>query len=237
MTIPSTCEPTFREREQLAKEGALQAVPPESLLAVPCSERMPEPVRIDDHAVDNLRYIREAMERSSAFTSIPGAGGVLIGMTALAAMGMAGLQLGGKGEPRRWMWIWLVEAVVAAIIGAIAIADKARRTETPFMSGAARRFFISYSAPLIAGALLTAGLAASERYELLPALWLLLYGTAFVSSGAFSLRVIPVMGVCFMLLGAAALFVPLESGNWLMGAGFGGLHCLFGWIIARSYGG
>jgi hypothetical protein len=198
---------------------------------------MPEPVRIDDHAVDNLRYIREAMERSSAFTSIPGVGGVFIGVSAFVAMWIAGLELGPKAEPQRWMWIWLLEAVLAAVIGVIAMARKARRTETRFMSGAARRFFISYSAPLIAGALLTFALAMAGRYELLPALWLLLYGTAFVSSGAFSLPVIPVMGICFMMLGCAALFVPLESGNWLMGAGFGGLHFLFGLIIARSYGG
>ena len=193
---------------------------------------MPKPVRIDDHAVDNLRYIREAMERSSSFTSIPGVGGVCIGWTALVAMWLA-----RDPEPRRFLWIWLAEAALAAIIGAVTTARKARNTHTSFLSGAARRFFISYSAPLIAGALLTFALAAAGRYELLPGLWLLLYGTAFVSSGAFSLRVIPVMGVCFMLLGCAALLLPLASGNWLMGIGFGGLHLIFGIIIARSYGG
>jgi hypothetical protein len=198
---------------------------------------MPEPVRIDEHALDNLRYIREAMERSSAFTSIPGRGGIVIGVTAIAAMVIAAGTLAHDPEPSRWLVTWLVEAVIAATIGGLSIALKARRAETPFMSGAARRFFISYSAPLIAGALLTCGVAAAERYELLPGLWLLLYGTAFVSSGAFSIRVIPVMGLCFMLLGCAALLVPLATGNWLMGAGFGGLHLIFGFHIARSYGG
>ena len=194
---------------------------------------MPEPVRIDDHALDNLRYIREAMERSSSFTSIPGVGGAIIGATAIVATWLGSSAI----DPARWMRIWLLEAVVAAIVGAITIAIKARAAETPFMSGAARRFFISYSAPMIAGALLTFGLAAAGHYELMPALWLLLYGTAFVSSGAFSIRLIPVMGVCFMLLGCAALFVPLAGGNVLMGIGFGGLHVLFGILIARSYGG
>jgi len=193
---------------------------------------MPDPVRIDDHALDNLRYIREAMERSAAFTSIPGWGGVVIGATALAATAIA-----GQTEPRWWMIVWLAEAVVAAAVGVISMVLKARRAQTPFMSGAARRFFVSYSAPLIAGALLTWGIAAAGRYELLPGLWLLLYGTAFVSSGAFSIRVIPVMGVCFMVLGCAALLVPFPVGNWLMGAGFGGLHLIFGFLIARSYGG
>lgn len=195
--------------------------------------RMPEPVRIDDHALDNLRYIREAMERSASFTSIPGVGGVIIGISALVAAWIGA----GATEPASWLRVWLIEAILAAIVGAVTIAIKARRAETSFMSGAARRFFVSYSAPMIAGALLTFGLAKAGHYELLPALWLVLYGTAFVSSGAFSIPVIPVMGVCFMLLGCAALFVPPGGGNVLLGIGFGGLHLLFGILIARSYGG
>jgi len=199
---------------------------------------MPQQVRIHDHALDNLRYIREVMDRSSSFTSIPGVGGMVIGLTALVATWAASFSVSAKDpDPERWMRLWLIEAVIAASIGAVAILIKARRPETRFMSGAARRFFISYSAPLIAGALLTFALASAGRYELLPGTWLLLYGVAFVSIGAFSFRVIPVMGVCFMLLGCAALLAPLATGNVLMGAGFGALHLLFGFIIARSYGG
>ena len=114
---------------------------------------------------------------------------------------------------------------------------KARRAGTPFMSGAARRFFISYFAPLIAGAVLTLAVVRGGTLGVLPAVWLLLYGVAFVSSGAFSLRVIPLMGVCFMLFGVLAAFVPLSIGNLLLGAAFGGLHIIFGLIIARNYGG
>jgi hypothetical protein len=114
---------------------------------------------------------------------------------------------------------------------------KWRRTATPFMSGAARRFFVSYFAPIIAGAALTFTLAHRGAYDPLPAVWLLLYGSAFVSSGAFSIRFIPLMGVCFMLLGGLAALVRLPVGNIVLGAGFGGLHVIFGFIIARRYGG
>ena len=105
------------------------------------------------------------------------------------------------------------------------------------MSGAARRFFISYFAPLIAGAILTVTIVRSGDIDVLPATWLLLYGAAFVSSGAFSLRVIPVMGVCFMLAGGIAALLPLSVANLVLGAAFGGLHIVFGIIIARNYGG
>jgi hypothetical protein len=194
---------------------------------------MPHALR--DHAVDNLRYIRDAMERASAFTSIPGWGGFAIGITALVATAIAEPMT--AWNPRRWLATWLIEAVVASTIGGFSMWQKARRAGTPFMSGAARRFFVSYFAPLIAGAVLTLTVVRGGSLDPLPAVWLLLYGAAFVSSGAFSLRVIPMMGVCFMLFGVAAALVPLSIGNLLLGAAFGGLHIVFGLIIARNYGG
>jgi hypothetical protein len=196
---------------------------------------MPDgPLPIHEHALESLRVIRETMERAGSFTSIPGWGGLAIGLTAAGACWVAE---GTVVAPHAWLRTWLIEAVVAAVIGAATMALKWRRTATPFMSGAARRFFVSYFAPLIAGAVLTAALAHRGSFDAIPAVWLLLYGSAFVSSGAFSIPVIPVMGVCFMFLGILAAMVRLPIGNLILGAGFGGLHLIFGFIIARRYGG
>jgi hypothetical protein len=196
---------------------------------------MPEgPLPIHEHALENLRVIRETMERAGSFTSIPGWGGLVIGLT---AAGAAVVAQGAVTAPRAWLRVWLIEAGIAAVIGAATMLLKWRRTATPFMSGAARRFFVSYFAPLIVGAALTFTLAHRGSYDPIPAVWLLLYGSAFVSSGAFSIRVIPAMGVCYMLLGGVAALVRLPVGNLVLGAGFGGLHIIFGFIIARRYGG
>lgn len=189
---------------------------------------------IQEHAYESLRVIRDVMERAGSFTSIPGWGGLVIGLTAIAA---ALLAQGRVTEPREWLKRWLAEAVLAAVIATATMTLKARRAETPFMSGAARRFFISYLAPMSAGAVLTYALAHRGAFDVLPALWLLLYGTAFVSSGAFSIRLIPVMGLCFMVLGIVAALVRLPVGNLILGAGFGLLHIIFGFLIARRYGG
>jgi hypothetical protein len=194
---------------------------------------MPDAAPIHEHAISNLRYIREAMERATAFTSIPGWGGVAIGVTAIAAAAVAQMFV----TRREWLFIWLGEAVLAAIIGLVTMVRKARRAEVSFSSAPARRFFVSYFAPIAAGAALTLLLVRIGSREALPATWLLLYGASFISSGAFSIRVVPVMGVCYMLLGLAACFTPLAIGNILLGAGFGALHVIFGFIIARSYGG
>ena len=197
---------------------------------------MSDPAPIHEHALSNLRYIREAMERAGEFTSIPGWGGFVVGLTAIAAA-ITGNHFLSLQEPRTWLLVWLGEAVLAVVIGGVAMFRKGRRLGVPFDSKPAQRFFVSYLAPIVAGAALTYALGHAGRYDFLPETWLLLYGASFISSGAFSIRVVPVMGVCFMLLGIVACFLPLVAGNVLLGVGFGGLHVIFGLIIARSYGG
>lgn len=187
---------------------------------------------LHEHAAESLRFIRDTMERAGSFTSIPGWGGFIIGVTAIAASIAAQPRSGDA-----WLTAWLIEAAIAAVIGAVTIALKGRRTGTSFTSPTAKRFFVSYLAPMIAGALVTVALWRTGAFAAMPATWLLLYGTAFVSSGAFSIRVVPVMGVCFMVLGAAAAVVPFNVANVMLGFGFGGLHVVFGLIIARRFGG
>lgn len=183
--------------------------------------------------MDNLTFIRRTMERATAFTAVPGWGGVAMGVTALAAAMVAGT----AATPHRWIVTWLVTAVLALGIGGWAMGVKARRAQTSVFSYSGRRFVLSYVPPLLVGVLLTVVLERAGLREALPGTWLLLYGTGVVTGGAFSVRVVPLMGLCFMALGAAALFAPPAWGNAFMAIGFGGLHVVFGLIIARRYGG
>ena len=192
-----------------------------------------KPPALHDRAMDNLRFIRETMERASSFTAVPGWGGAVMGLTALGASAVAARQ------PTRGLWLatWVAEAVLALAVGSLALALKARRAGTTVLSGPGRKFALSYAPPVLAGMLLTVVLWRGGMTSALPGTWLLLYGTAVVAGGAFSVKIVPVMGMCFMLLGAAALFAPAAWGDYLMAAGFGGLHVIFGVIIARRHGG
>ncbi|MBZ5700669.1 MAG: hypothetical protein LAN84_02350 [Acidobacteriia bacterium] len=192
-----------------------------------------EPIPIDLRAADHLRYIRETMQRAGEFTAVPGWGGVLMGFTALAAALLAARQT----TPRAWLAIWLVEALVAFAIAAPAAAHKAHRANLPLLSGPGRKFLLSFAPPLVVGALLTFVLFRAGAVAALPGLWLLLYGAATVTAGAFSVRIVPVMGTCLMALGAAALFAPAHWGDIFMAAGFGALQIGFGGWIARHHGG
>jgi hypothetical protein len=196
-------------------------------------DQSPEPIALGDRAVEDLRFIRRTMEHGAAFTAVPGWGGVAMGLTALAAAMLASVQ----PTAERWLLVWTLEALLAVAIGAVAIHRKARRAHLPVLSGAGRKFFLSFLPPALAGGVLTVALWQAGADSLLPGAWLLLYGAAVVTAGTFSVKIIPVMGICFMVLGVFALLAMPAAGNVLMAVGFGGLQILFGTIIARRHGG
>jgi hypothetical protein len=194
-------------------------------------ERAPDALHA--RAMDDLRYIRETMEGAASFTALSGWGGAIIGLTALPAAYLANR----AATHKQWMWIWLVEAVVGALIGVAMTAGKARRARQPLFGRPGRKFALTFATPMAAGAILTIPLYYGGLTNLLPGMWLLLYGTAFATAGAFSVSAVPVMGLSFMVVGTAALAAPAAWGNLLMAAGFGAVHIVFGALIARKHGG
>lgn len=190
-------------------------------------------VSINERALENLKYIRETMERAGSFTAVPGWGGILMGVSALLTA------LISSRLPTRDLWFaaWLGEALLALAIGSWAMAQKAKAAQAPLLYGPGRKFALSLCPAMIAGAVLTLMLYHNGLFALMPGVWLLLYGVAVVTGGAYSVNVVPIMGVSFMVLGAVALFSPFAWANWFMAAGFGVLQIAFGTVIARRYGG
>jgi hypothetical protein len=142
-----------------------------------------------------------------------------------------------QATPRAWLAVWLIEAFVAVAIAAPAAATKAHRANSALFSGPGRKFVLSFAPPIVVGGLLTYALFHAGLFAALPGVWLLLYGTAIVTGGAFSVRIVPVMGLCLMTLGAAALLAPAAWGDAFMAAGFGIAQIAFGFWIAWRYGG
>lgn len=196
-------------------------------------QRDSEPIALHDRAMDDLRYIRQTMERAGAFTAVPGWGGVAMGCTAVAAAFIASSQ----PTAERWLAVWLATAVVAVAIASLTMARKARRADMSLLDGPGRKFALSFLPPVVAGAVLTAVLFSSGAVAAIPGMWLLLYGAGVVTGGTYSVRVVPVMGLCFMAVGIAALFSPSAMGDIYLAIGFGGLQIGFGIDIARRHGG
>jgi len=195
--------------------------------------REARPSSVGDHAAENLVFIRQAMERSATFTSIPGAGGVAMGTVALVASAIAAAQPSGD----RWLAVWLAAAAIAAIVGLFAMARKARHAGATLTGSTARRFALGMAAPFVAGAAITYELWAVRSFTVMAPSWLLLYGAGVLTGGIFSVPIVRAIGACFMALGIAAIATPPEWGNVWLAVGFGGLHVGFGAYIARNYGG
>jgi hypothetical protein len=192
-----------------------------------------EPRSVSSQAADNLVFIRSTMERSSAFTAIPGAGGAVMGAIGLAAAGVAAQQPIGD----RWLATWLGAAMVAAIAGLFAMVRKARAAGLSLTGVNARRFALGMAAPFVAGAAITYELWAVGNFTVMAPAWLLLYGAGVLTGGMFSVPVVRVIGLCFMAAGIGAILTPPEWGNVWLGFGFGGLQVGFGVYIARYHGG
>jgi hypothetical protein len=145
------------------------------------------------------RYIRETMERAGYFTAVPGWGSILMGLSAMLAAGLASPCAREKLGRRV-----AGEAAVAFALGCWTMIRKAK-TARVFLKGPGRIFALSLCPAMVAALVLTLVLYRHGVFSLLPGLWLLLYGVAIVAGGTYSVRVVPVMGVCFMVLGTAAL--------------------------------
>jgi hypothetical protein len=196
-------------------------------------EPAPEPPALHARAMDNLAFIRDTMEAAGAFTAVSGWGMVAVGTIATVAAIIAS----SRHSAVQSLYVWLGAAVLATIIMLWAIVRKARKARMPLLSGPGRKFVLSFSPPMFVGALITIVLYRAGLAETIPGMWLLLYGTAVVAGGAFSVKIVPVMGICFMLAGTLALFTPTSWNDWIMAAAFGGLHIGFGVPIARRHGG
>lgn len=183
--------------------------------------------------MDNLRFIRQTMEAAGTFTAVSGWGTAVIGLSALAAAALSTL----TDSVARWVFIWLCEAGLSVAVSVYSMALKARAARLPLWSEPARKIVFSFAPPMAVGALLTLVFFERGLIDLLPGVWMLLYGIGVVAAGTFSVRIIPVMGLAFIGMGALALVVPPTWTTACMAAGFGGLHVLFGVLIARRHGG
>lgn len=199
----------------------------------PSRPSLADPEPLGDQALESLRFIRSTMEASTAFTAVPGRGMVAMGLIGAAGAAAAARQ----ASPGAWLAVWLLTGALAAGVGFAAMVLKARAADSPLLVGSGRRFALAFLPPVLAAVLLTFAIARVERHELLPGMWMLLYGVATMAGGTFSVRVIPAMGACFALAGLIALFAPAAWGDASMALTFGALHVGFGAVVWRRHGG
>ncbi len=192
-----------------------------------------DPVNLHVLAMDNLKFIRETMERSNTFTAVPGWG--TVGMGVVALIGAIAARMVPTADA--WLFTWIATATAAVACGFGAMLTKARLAQESVFDSPGRRFWLGLIPTLGAGVILTLVFYRDGNFGLMPGTWLLLYGAGVVTAGAYSVRIVPVMGACIIAIGIAAMAAPVSWGDGFMAAGFGGMQILFGYIIARRHGG
>jgi len=191
------------------------------------------PAALADHAAGQIAFIRDTMVRAGRFTAVSG-----VGMIGAGIVGTVAAVLTPRAAtPEQRLALWCAAAVTAIALSLAFMARKARRSGQSLRAGPARTFALAFAPSLAAGAVLTVALALAGAWPLLPGMWLVCYGAAVVSGGAFSVRAVPVFGTVLIAVGTVTLFLPASMHTWMLGAGFGALHLIFGSFIARYHGG
>ena len=190
-------------------------------------------VALNERAIESLEFIRTTMARSAPFTAVSGAGGMAMGVLALVAAAIAR----SSSSNEQWLTVWVLSAAVAVPVGFVLMRAKARRHDLALWSAAGRRFAQGFVPAIAAGAVLTFGLVRVDAVDVVPAVWLLLYGAGVLAGSSSSVPVLAWLGALFMVLGVASLFTPPALRDLWLAAGFGALQIGFGAYIARNHGG
>jgi len=179
------------------------------------------------------------MENSSSFTGVSGLGYMLAGLSAFLATWIAMQQ----DTAFAWLLVWMAESMVASVLAFGFTISKAHSQGESLRSTTGKKVLFAFLPPMTVGAVLTIFMLQLNAIEILPGIWLCVYGAAVMTAGAYSVAVLPLMGGLFIALGTVVLFINspgpemLYFGNLWLGAGMGGLHLIFGYIIWKDYGG
>jgi hypothetical protein len=188
------------------------------------------PVRLDSHAAATLRYIRSSMEGAVSL-AVPGSAGIVLGLIGLMAAALSS----APSLHEHWLSIWLGSALVAGTAGSILIVRESSLRNLRLAGTPLRKFALCLFPSIGAGLAMTAVHWNGGNLHAIPGTWLLMYGCALIAASAATTRLIALLGGLFALLGFVALLLPDNLQILMLGAGFGGLHMVFGFII-RSTG-
>jgi hypothetical protein len=192
----------------------------------------PEAVPIESRALGTLAYIRTSIESSSSM-DVPGMAGIVMGIIGLLAAIVVSLPRWGA----HWLGIWLAAAAIALVLGGAMVARQIVQRGHARYLGPVRRFLLCLCPALLAGAVLTAVFGTSGMTNVIPGMWLLLYGCAVLSASTVTTagiaRLICIMGALFVALGTMTFALPTTAHTAMLGLGFGVLHIIFGCLIGR----
>ena len=193
----------------------------------------------DAHAAqENLRIIRNLMERSTRYSTFSGLSGVLAGTASIVGclVTRALTTRGGVEDNGAFLLTWSLVIVFAIGADYLLMKRRAKRVGKTIVSQLGKQMLLASAPGLGTGALLTLFLLQHGLMVHVYPVWMLCYGSAVAAVGLFSQREVSSLGAAFVLAGAATLFLPVAFGLPAMGLVFGGFHIVYGLIMSRKDG-
>lgn len=189
--------------------------------------------------IDDLRYIRSTMEKSSKFLTLSGISGVAAGCVALigsvVAYKIVYEKLSFTGSLRIDLLILSALVLILAIaLGVYFSLKKARKSGEKLFNGISYGLFRDGGIPLVVGGVFCLILVSNDCPLLVVAAMLIFYGIALIGFGARSYGDIRVLGGCEIFLGIVAGFIP-RYGLLIWTIGFGLLHIIYGIYMYIRY--
>jgi len=197
--------------------------------------------------IEDLKEIKNIMNRTSRFISLSGLSGVSTGIIALAGVLLA-YQTIFKGHDylvynavelssNSLMYFLLIAIVTLIISIGSAIFFTSRKTKKQKQSvwnSQSQELLFNLLVPLITGGLLCLMLLFKGFVGILPPLTLIFYGLALLNGSKYTLSEMKNLGLIEILLGLAA-FRFIDYGLLFWAFGFGIVQILYGIIIQIKY--
>ncbi len=207
-------------------------------------------------AAEELKVIRQLMERPIRYSTMSGWSGILAGcVTLLGLLTDAWICSTFESVAAMWVnmgvWAGVFVVALAATLGLTRVRE--RRQGMPFWSPIKRKILMTILPPFVAGAGLTAAIVyrwastiGPNEFGLIAPVWMLFYGVACWQLGELSIKEIRILGAAFIAAGlfcgafCQATIPGLPEGTapyWTLGATFGLFHIIYGVVVRIRYGG
>ncbi len=197
-----------------------------------------------EEARENLRVIRQTMERSTKYSTLSGLSGVLVGCVAIVGVWLTyflsrtGLPADGFAPHSLLPLALIWSSVLVLAIGIDFLANKRRaaRVGKSVFSPLGWHIVLAALPGFLAGAALTVFFVQHGLLYSVWGAWMLCYGLAICAVGLFSIKPVSALGGAFVLAGMATLLLPARLGLPMMALAFGGFHIGYGVLMARRHG-
>lgn len=194
-----------------------------------------------DKQLDDLKTIREMMEKSTKFLSLSGLSGIVAGLTAIVGASFAWFYIFADvtryTPSERIMWLLadaLTVLVISLFFGVYFSVKKARGQNQKIVTKVAAKTLYNLALPLVAGGLFSLVYLFRGNVDIVIASTLLFYGLALINVSKFTFEEIHYLGITEIVLAILSAVFP-KYGILFWTLGFGVSHILYGTVMYLKY--